>query len=300
MEMKKWRIFLSYRGETDGESFCQDLYDSITSHPNYINKYGEVYFSPVTGKGRNYILDIHLIMEHVEEFVIPLTQDYFKDFWDEKRRCPNTASPTYLEIKAAIDRKAHFNLVYWPDYEPSHELMWLFNEDAMLIDRAIRLKYTDSDKLKIIKDVKQQIKRPDYDKKIRSISELLNGITPNVFLTRKGETEHKEKFPFDEKLHGANKIYMLNFAGTSFISTTDIADVYRENSWLNRWFFENLQLGKVQAQVILTDPHSTAAEDAAKYKMYPEGLTSKSYPEVINPLDVIELKRFSLSLLIAD
>ena len=64
---------------------------------------------------------------------------------------------------------------------------------------------------------------------------------------------------------------MLNFAGTSFINGAATALIYEENNWLKQWFFKNLRLGKIHADVILTNPHSSAAQDAAQYKMYPEG-----------------------------
>ena len=292
METKKWRIFLSYRGGTESEAFCQKLYDSILANPNYINKYGEVYFSPVTGKGRNYMRDIPSIMEHVEEFVVPLTRDYFEGFWDEAHRRPNEDSPTYLEIQAAIERKAHFVCINWPDYVPSHEMLWLlFNQDALWIDRSIRIKYNVTEQFKTINEVKRQIRRPNYNSEICGIPERLKKFQPNIYLTTKGETELPSNFPFDEKLYGVRKIYMLNFAGTSFISNADVADIYKDNTYLKHWFFEHLRLGEIQAQVILTHPRSPAAEDAAKFKMYPEGMQEEKYPEVISPKDAVELKR---------
>ena len=91
--MIAYRVFLSYRGKSDGKQFCSDLYDALTSHPGYRKKYGEIYFSPISEPTSNYKLDIPRYMKKVEQFVMPLTQNFWDDFWDDKHNCPNVHKP---------------------------------------------------------------------------------------------------------------------------------------------------------------------------------------------------------------
>lgn len=79
MEIPISSIKLQYRGGSDGETFCQKLYDSLTADPLSQQMFGEIYFSPITALlGDNFDLDIPEIMENVEYFVMPLTAGYHK------------------------------------------------------------------------------------------------------------------------------------------------------------------------------------------------------------------------------
>ena len=70
----------------------------------------------------------------------------------------------------------------------------------------------------------------------------------------------------EEREKGAKKIRILNFAGTSFLANKEIATAYGED-W--RKWFEDALMGGVAIDMILTAPDTAAADDAAKYKMYP-------------------------------
>ena len=270
--MIAYRVFLSYRGKSDGKQFCSDLYDALTSHPGYRKKYGEIYFSPISEPTSNYKLDIPRYMKKVEQFVMPLTQNFWDDFWDDKHNCPNVDSITFLEIEAAIKVGAHFICVSFPNYEIPKDLLWrMFKDNEVVFRCAKRITYDADKKLQVFEEIKKELTYPHYSQRVRDMPELLSNVQPNIFLTTKGETEDKDKYPFYERLHGVKRIYMLNFAGTSFINSAATAAIYEDSNWLRQWFFESLQLGKIQADVILTDPHSTAAIDAANYKMFPEG-----------------------------
>ena len=48
MSLKEWRIFLSYRGNTEGKEFSERLYNYLTEDPMSKDKYGDIFYSPVT------------------------------------------------------------------------------------------------------------------------------------------------------------------------------------------------------------------------------------------------------------
>lgn len=103
-------------------------------------------------------------------------------------------------------------------------------------------------------------------------NDIISRITsrePNVYLTSKEETEDKKKFPFKKRLYAIDKITLMNFAGTTFISSVNIAAEYPDE--YSKWFSEGIIEGKIEADIILTNPRSQAAKDAADNKMFPKG-----------------------------
>ncbi len=85
-----------------------------------------------------------------------------------------------------------------------------------------------------------------------------------VFMADKSEIE--ECLPLNDREENAIEIRLVNYAGTSFLSNSEIADSYDEK-W-KQWFESALE-GSVKITLVLTDPNSYAAKDAEKYKMYP-------------------------------
>lgn len=88
---------------------------------------------------------------------------------------------------------------------------------------------------------------------------------PPMLLTTKGELE--ENLSLSERTEGATKIRLVNYAGTSFLANEVISTSY-DPEW--RTWFEDALDGGVLFNLVLTKPGTSAAEDAAKYKMYPE------------------------------
>lgn len=265
---KNYRIFLSYRGNTEGKQFESDLYNYFKEDPFWKERYGGIYFSPDSDPTGNFKTDINPIMNSVEFFIMPLTADYFDDFWDENNNSPNPDSVTYMEILAAIKNKVHFICIAFDGFEMDRvKLKRLFENDSDLIDGAKLLKYSSKNKEDIFMQICDITLKKDII--IGGVSKIIKDNTPNVHMSFKSDTENKKRYPFYQKLYDVNSITLLNFASSSFISGIDIARIYNESDSLKRWFSYNLAKGKITANIILTDPLSYAAKDAAQFKMFP-------------------------------
>ena len=89
----------------------------------------------------------------------------------------------------------------------------------------------------------------------------------NVFLSKREVTDNKKSFPIEKKLAGINRITIMNLAGSTFIGNVAITNVYEQDRLYTDWFFDRLENGDLETTVILNDPHSFAALDAALSKM---------------------------------
>ncbi len=87
---------------------------------------------------------------------------------------------------------------------------------------------------------------------------------PPVFITTKQQLE--DKLSLKERESGATKIRLVNYAGTSFLANKSISTYYDED-W-KQWFHDALR-GNTILEIVLTKPDTPAAEDAARFKMYP-------------------------------
>lgn len=114
-------------------------------------------------------------------------------------------------------------------------------------------------------NVKQLIENSDVD--------LLDGMKKmglNVYLTVKECTEDPKVFPLARRITNINKLTFLNFASSTFISGRLISGSYAD--YYKDWYFENLKSGDLETNVIINNPHSYAAKDAALSKMNPKRL----------------------------
>lgn len=92
---------------------------------------------------------------------------------------------------------------------------------------------------------------------------MVDGCAP-VFMGAKECLQ--EGLSLEEREKGAEKIRVLNYAGTSFLASKKVATSYGLD-W-QEWF-QNALRGGISIDMILTAPGTAAAEDAAKYKMFP-------------------------------
>lgn len=103
----------------------------------------------------------------------------------------------------------------------------------------------------------------------------LHNINP-IFMTNKKTIERT--LSLQQREQGAKEIRLVNFAGTSFLASKNIGDQY-DDTW-RIWFNEALK-GGIKITIILNNPNSAAAKDAADYKMFP------SHGGKINANDII-------------
>lgn len=75
--ISKYRIFISYRGSSEGIDFARSLYKYLKADSFSIEKYGEIYFSEEEEISENFIDSIPRVMADVEYFILPLTKDFF-------------------------------------------------------------------------------------------------------------------------------------------------------------------------------------------------------------------------------
>lgn len=97
-----------------------------------------------------------------------------------------------------------------------------------------------------------------------------------VFMADKAEIE--ECLSLKEREENATEIRLMNYAGTSFLASSEIAYDYDEK-W-KQWF-ESALNGDVRITLILTEPNSYAAKDAEKYKMYPPNGSKSEIKDII-------------------
>lgn len=96
---------------------------------------------------------------------------------------------------------------------------------------------------------------------------LRTGGTANVHMASKGEIE--SRFSLEERYLNAKRLVVINYAGTSFLAGRMVT-TETHSDW--DIFFLNLSRGGTEVRIVLTDPDSHAAEDAARYKMRPRTL----------------------------
>lgn len=278
MKTEDFRIFISYRENDASKDFAQKLYNAIRKEKDSELQYGLPYFSEAVALDYNYREDISTVMQNIEYFVIPYTEHYFDDF---------TGSVTDEEIKAALERSDYitFLRVQITDKKfadkPADEMLLrrLYKEKA---DKLICLKditYSERCKITDINKILNVLRKQDYS--VTPVTELIQKQCPNVHLTFKKETEDNNKIPFYRRLYNIKKLSLLNFAGTSFISSINISTAYKKSDIMQKWFEENLTNGNIEANVIINNPHSYAASDAALYKMNPGGQNATPKDEII-------------------
>lgn len=272
---EKFRVFLSYRGESSGDvtglDFEKDLYDFLNQDPAHNERYGKIYFSSKEMPFENFKHIIPKIMPDVEYFIMPLTENYFHGFWDSENNCPNKESITYLEVNAAIKNNCKFVCIAFPGFKDDIDLYKkLFGDSYDKISAAKKdVKYSELTKQDVMSEIAYLITREDFVK--YGAYDLLKDLVPNVFLSFKEKTENNVKYPLYQRFRGVKKLTLMNFAASSFISGLKIASVYKDNDYLISWFRYHLINGHIEVNVVLTDPYCYAANDAAEYKMYPSG-----------------------------
>ena len=90
-----------------------------------------------------------------------------------------------------------------------------------------------------------------------------------------------------DKLYDVTRITFLNYASTTFVSGIDVAEVYKESDDLKRLFWEGLARGTISVDMVLTDPHSYAAQDSVDHKMFPLKQTIDSNRIIIHNLNLL-------------
>ena len=287
MSCLQFRIFIAYRGNSDSSDFARKLYETIHSTYDADTIYGHVYYSPITDPSGNFEADIDSLMKDIEYFILPLNKTFFNDFWDYENNCPNQQSITYKEISCAIKNGVkHFIRVDLPGFDMDQDLLdTLFGKNSYMLKCAKNWSYDPNNSISCINKICDELILPEH-KEINT-TDLLESFSPNVYLSFKEKTEDPEKVPFYKRLYGAKKITLVNFAGTSFISGANIAQIYESSNWLKKWFNDNLICSNIEATVVLTNPHSSAAKDASEYKMYPSNRNinkEKIIPDNLNKL----------------
>lgn len=276
--LSKYRIFLSYRGETSGtvkgKEFAAELYKFLTEGDFAKDLIGDVYYSENEDRSGDFKHGLRELMSHIEYFVIPFTPDFFADFpEDDKDEVRKQSSITYLELAYALEnpRLKFINVIVEKDKEDKKLidgdlLVRLFGwEKAERITTVKFLDYTKNDK-DTFYEIYQRIQ-----KEKESFAEKVGKLQTNVYLDAKEELE-SDQFPLYSRLYDARTLTLLNFASSSFISGATVADSYEQMGQMKAWFNNHLIDGKINVNIILTDPHTPAAVDAARFKMYPEQL----------------------------
>lgn len=113
---------------------------------------------------------------------------------------------------------------------------------------------------------------------------LRTGGTPNLHMASKGEIERQ--FSLEMRYLNARRLVIINYAGTSFLAGRAVT-TQTKSDW--DIFFLNLFRGGTEVRIVLTDPDSPAAADAARYKMRPRTLMENAPPEriIAQNLDVL-------------
>lgn len=108
----------------------------------------------------------------------------------------------------------------------------------------------------------------------------------NVWMATKEDTEYAREFPLEKRIVGIKHLTLMNFAASSFLGGDFIADVY--GSEYKNWFFDNLKSGELKVTIILTNPNSFAAKDAALSRMNPLERRVRSRHDIIqNNLNIL-------------
>ena len=272
----RYRIFLSYRGESQGteqmigKEFEEKLYDYLNADPFSIEKYGNVYLSTREEIAENFLGSISRVMKNVEYFVLPMTRRFFDDFEQQGER-----SVTYQEIMAAFKNKnMRFVAIAFPGFEMTEELQQMlrriFKQNADKLIACKLIPYDSENELETIRVVAEQLIRSNY--RIRNVKEFLKA--PNVHMAFKRDMEDPQEFPFYERMYDVKKVMLMNFAASSFLAGSSIAKTYQSSKYFTKGFQSRLLSGDVQIEAVLTNPYSAAALDAELYKMYPNDVSA--------------------------
>lgn len=260
---KNYRIFLTYRGGTEGEVFCDKLIKHMKDDPLHKQLYGDVWYSRTeSNPGHNFKDDLVDIFADVKYIILPLTQNYFDGFLTEEGKI-NDESITYHELKhaLALGRECKFICVTFPGFEFDANLLEkLYGKTGYDIMHSRQIPYAPEKLGELFLEIEK-----GFANKLPSADSWVENESANVHLDFKGSLESNEKYPFYQMMYGIRRISLLNFAGSSFISGQDGGYLYRDD--YRNWFSKNLREGKIEAQIVLTNPHSFAAFDAAAYKM---------------------------------
>lgn len=277
MSKKNFRIFISYRGNTEGKVFAKNLYKYLNEDPSSIEKYGEVYYSEEEEKSGNFMY-ISRVMSSVECFVLPLTHNFFSDFKEQ-----GDESPTYNEIKEALKNpRMHFIAVQFDNFQFDKKLITdLFGDAANKLWGCKLIRYNDNNEMQTLRVVGDELVRDTFT--VRSIRDFEK--TPNIHLAFKRDTENPRDYPYYERLYDVDRITLMNFAATTFMAGYDIATIYESSDYLRRLFQSRLMSGDITVEAVLTNPYSYAAIDAEKYKMFPSGATVSNKEIIINNLN---------------
>lgn len=256
------RVFLGYRYNTDGYSFVNNLYHTMVDDDPTGIKYGQVYLSTETDPMGNF-LDFSYL-KGVKYFVIPYSKGFFENNSDGDKPI------IFQEIESALKYGCENFIAVFFDEEPIGNIKALYakwlSEEAMekiqYVTGAKHHFYNQNNEDELIRKICEYL----YIK--TSVKELINSKQANVFLSTKDDIQ---SIPLSQRLYGVKKLTFLNFAGTSFISGINVADIYG-NDMMLQWFQKNIVNGNIQVDIILTAPKSFADSDASKYKMKPSGM----------------------------
>ena len=287
-----------------GKAFAEKLYNAITSDKHHEDLYGKVYFSPAEKDG-NYIEDIDSFMLNVEYFILPFSKGFFNDFENNGERKAlfskksTKCSVTRKEIQAALDINKRYKLtekkgsklpivagryvnkpitfirIDFPGFEMSEDvqdkLKSIFKDDADAVT-AIKSRGIVTDSVSennIIDDLLEDLCRPGS-----SVKEYISRTyTPNIYLSNRRELENESGIPVSVQLTNARRVSLMNFAATALSRNANMVALSYDrkvNMILSDRFRHRLLSGKIELNVMLSDPSSDAAKDAAKYKMNPE------------------------------
>ncbi|UNT93981.1 hypothetical protein [Allobaculum sp. Allo2] len=213
-------------------------------------------------------------MKSVEYFIIPFTPNFFDGFpQDSSDEQTIDKSITYHELLQAFNNPnlSFINVCIGEsrnDLIDKDLLVSLYgSENAERITTVKMLNYTPENSQEIFEQIYNRIRIGN-----ESIADKIHEHKPNVYLDAKEELE-SDQFPLYARLYNVRSLTLLNFASSSFISGASIAKSYEQTDQMKIWFNRHLIEGKITVNIILTDPHSHAAMDAALYKMNPENLT---------------------------
>lgn len=254
-----YRVFLGYREGSEGFEFIKKLRQEMNDE----NKYGKVYLSTFDEPFSNF-LEFEFL-DNIEYFVIPYTSGFFESRNDNKGKIP----VIFKEIEYAILHGCKNFIAVYFDEDLSGNLTelyrkWLSDTAMENISAVVGAKHNFYDKNnedELIREICEFL----YIKK--SVKEFVDSKFSNVFMSTK---EDIQRFPLFQRLYGVKKLTFLNFAGTSFISGINVADIYGVDM-MTQWFQKNVINGNIEIEVILTNPKSFADTDASKYKMKPSG-----------------------------
>lgn len=287
---KNFRIFLCYRhypaGENIGETTAGLFYRYLQKAPDWEKRYGKIYYSQETEPNGNVLKDIPRICT-VDHFILFLTPGFFDDFKNMKKPI------SFEEIRYALnldeDNRPHFTCIQFSgfvfDARVRKILTDCFGEKAVYISAAKLMKFDEKSRELFFQELADLVQ-----KHVPTMREMLCRWEPNVLLGRR-EKMDKNNFPFFKRLYHCKRITLLNFAATAFFAATSISTQYEDE--LRDQFRDELLKGNIEATVIITNPHSSAAEDAAACKMQPIGQMRDKKDRIIqkNLNELIKFKR---------